>query len=119
MRRRPVIEHPLDDCTRCLGTRGGVPGLEHNLSAHNDRLVCTDCAADFLNQAGLELPCPVCCKDLCKHRWVPFEVMKEEMDIGNIRTICMDSHLLDHFVLIVHCQDDNPMTEEDMLEISS
>ena len=114
MKRRPIIEHPLDDCTRCLGTRGGTPGEENII---NDRLVCSDCVADLLS-GNAELPCPVCYKDLSKHKWVPWDVMYEEMGIGNIRAFCMDDKHYD-MVLIVHCQDDNPMSEEDMLEIST
>jgi len=82
------------------------------------RVVCHDCSSNLMNEDANETPCPVCYKDLCKHKWIPFEVMKEEMDIGNIQTICMDDKHQD-MVLCIHGADDNPCDEDFMREIST
>ncbi len=112
--RRPIIKHPVDGCTRCLGTQGGTPGDEMLFS---DRLVCDDCA-NCLNRSQGELSCPVCRRDLCKHKWIPFEVMKEEMDRGNIRTICMDDKQ-QNTVLCIHGADEDPCDSDFMRSIST
>ncbi len=113
MQRRPSLTHPVDGCTRCLGTQGGTPGDEMLFSG---RVVCDDCAND-LNRSGGELSCVVCFRDLRKHKWIPFDVM-EEMDIGNIRTICMDDKRQD-MVLCIHGADEDPCDDEFMKDISS
>ncbi len=114
MKQRPVLRHPVDGCTRCLGTQGGTPGDEMLFSG---RLVCDDCA-NCLNRSQGELSCIVCFRDLCKHKWLPFEVMKEEMKIGNIRTACMD-YSGQNMVLCIHGADEDPCDEEFMKDISS
>ena len=117
-RRRPILAHPIDGCTRCRGTRGEAPGEEVSLAEFDNRILCCPCASELLNKGEEELTCPVCYRDLVKHKWIPWDVMKEEMDIGNLRTVCMDDKSHD-MLLCVHNLDDNPCDEEFMREISS
>lgn len=116
------MHRELDNCTRCLGTMGGVRGNENRIDG---RVLCDYCHVDIMNGSTGEITCLVCGHPFTHHKMMTMYELEAAMETDGDISVCdgprgaLSHEILGFLVLVEDDEPENPCDADYMLGISS